>query len=52
MENLSETTKQEADKVLELIKDGTIVVPTDEASTSDMLQELGFDATYINLSGE
>ena len=47
--NLSETTKQEADKVLELIKDGTLVIPTDEASTKEMLQELGFDATHINL---
>ena len=49
--NLSELTKQEADKVLQLIKDGTLVVPTDEASTKEMLQELGFDASHINLLG-
>ena len=50
--NLSEVTKQEADKVLQLIKDETLVIPTDEASTKEMLKELGFDATHINLSGQ
>ena len=50
--NLSEVTKQEADKVLQLIKDETLVIPTDEESTKEMLKELGFDATHINLSGQ
>ena len=49
--NLSEATQQAADEAFELIKNGTIVVPTELDEVTAMLEELGFDASHLNLSG-
>ena len=49
--NLSEATQQAADEAFELIKNGTIVVPTVLDQVTAMLEELGFDASHLNLSG-
>ena len=49
--NLSEATQQAADEAFELIKEGTIVVPIELDEVKAMLEELGFDASHLNLSG-
>ena len=49
--NLSEATQQAADEAFELIKNGTIVVPTELDEVTAMLEDLGFDASHLNLSG-
>ena len=49
--NLSEATQKETDKAFDLIKTGHIVVPTELEDVKAMLDELGFDASHLNLSG-
>lgn len=49
--NLSEATQQAADEAFELIKTGNIVVPTELEEVTAMLEDLGFDASHLNLSG-
>ena len=49
--NLSEATQKETDKAFDLIKTGHIVVPTELDEVKAMLEELGFNASHLNLSG-
>ena len=50
--NLSEDTQKEVDNVFALIKEGTLVIPTELADVEKMLEELNFDASHLNLEGK
>ena len=50
--NLSEETQTQTDNVFALIKEGTLVIPTELADVEKMLEELNFDASHLNLEGK
>ena len=50
--NLSETTKSETDKIYGMMKDGSLVVPSDLAGVEKTLTEYGYNFESLNLSGE
>ena len=50
--NLAESTQKATDEVFELIKNETIVVPTELEAIKTMLEDFGFDASHINFEGK